>query len=649
MTTKELAKQLGLIRRSSKLSLKTKASCRPRSSQFFDYLIVIDFESTCWKDIKHYGQEIIEFPAVLLNTSHGEIESEFHTYVQPQEHPVLSDFCTELTGIKQQQVDDGVPLKICLSQFSTWIQKLQKEKHIIFPSVSPTPTTSEQKMCGFVTWSDWDLGVCLLYECRRKQLRKPDLLNSWIDLRLTYKLFYNRRPKGLNGALQDVGIEFSGREHSGLDDSRNTARLAWRMICDGCVMKITKSLDKATPNSSVRPGPSSVRQATAIAKEDEQDLKKGRNTEKPNDQLLAGNNQDCAKNLKDGPSHKTLINGISATLGNDNKYGLPARTSLGPVKYGSRIGVFSSTPLDHSPHGRSHVLMSTTVHTVNDVSDLDMDPCSDLSILADWEEAAVIEDSQHEGPGNVEEPDLIPVDSPSSAVVMLRNGHENPNRCQSKHSIGAAVVYRSPDTTIYNVHMKKPASNASGFKLPSALGNRLSGPSPSTGKTSKMSTLLDYFPKRKLASVSFYSPPKKLPFTIHEDGNRTLPVSRVLSNKVLSSTVNLNKTIGARKCDRITAPMCQCGRRAKKLTVSNIGPNHGRVFYSCSVRRRSDENGKGCNYFKWEDTLLKEKTPHTSASLSTSAISASSNRSMTSVGSSAVHKPFIKLRPSMRT
>lgn len=33
---------------------------------------------------------------------------------------------------------------------------------------------------------------------------------------------------------------------SGLDDSRNTARLAWRMICDGCVMKITKSLDKVS-------------------------------------------------------------------------------------------------------------------------------------------------------------------------------------------------------------------------------------------------------------------------------------------------------------------------------------------------------------------------------------------------------------------
>jgi len=37
---------------------------------------------------------------------------------------------------------------------------------------------------------DWDLGVCLHYETRRKQLRKPVELNSWIDLRATYRVGY---------------------------------------------------------------------------------------------------------------------------------------------------------------------------------------------------------------------------------------------------------------------------------------------------------------------------------------------------------------------------------------------------------------------------------------------------------------------------
>lgn len=35
---------------------------------------------------------------------------------------------------------------------------------------------------------DWDLGVCLQYECKRKQFHKPEVLNSWIDLRSTYRV-----------------------------------------------------------------------------------------------------------------------------------------------------------------------------------------------------------------------------------------------------------------------------------------------------------------------------------------------------------------------------------------------------------------------------------------------------------------------------
>lgn len=69
----------------------------------FDYVIVIDFESTCWdtKDKQSKWQnlaEIIEFPAVLLNLRTGKIEDEFHQYVMPVENPTLSEFCTKLTG-----------------------------------------------------------------------------------------------------------------------------------------------------------------------------------------------------------------------------------------------------------------------------------------------------------------------------------------------------------------------------------------------------------------------------------------------------------------------------------------------------------------------------------------------------------------------
>ncbi|KTF94892.1 hypothetical protein cypCar_00046003 [Cyprinus carpio] len=155
--------------------------------QRFSFLIIIDFESTCWREKSSCGQEIIEFPAVLLNVSNGEVESEFHSYVQPQEHPVLSAFCTELTGITQDQVDSAPPLHICLSRFTRWLHSLQQERGVVFETDSTGPAPSRHP-CAFVTWSDWDLGVCLLYECKRKQLSVPEALKSWIDLRATYRV-----------------------------------------------------------------------------------------------------------------------------------------------------------------------------------------------------------------------------------------------------------------------------------------------------------------------------------------------------------------------------------------------------------------------------------------------------------------------------
>lgn len=66
-----------------------------KSSDFFVFVL------SCFFFFFFFLCCTVEFPAVLLNTSSGEIESEFHRYVQPQEHTKLSEFCKELTGITQ--------------------------------------------------------------------------------------------------------------------------------------------------------------------------------------------------------------------------------------------------------------------------------------------------------------------------------------------------------------------------------------------------------------------------------------------------------------------------------------------------------------------------------------------------------------------
>ncbi|NWX40097.1 ERI2 exoribonuclease, partial [Steatornis caripensis] len=633
----------------------------------------------------------VEFPAVLLNTSTGEIESEFHTYVQPQEHPVLSEFCTELTGITQVQVDEGVPLNICLSQFLKWIQKIQEEKKIIFRSDFPSHSTSEAKPCTFVTWTDWDLGVCLQYECKRKQLRKPDILNSWIDLKATYRAFYNRKPKGLSGALQDLGIAFAGREHSGLDDSRNTARLAWRLICDGCVLKVTKSLDKAQPKSNV------ISRTLAINFPDRTPLGSNSRPETSTDgtcetNSLAEKNHDSIARIKINSNVQTEeqqttctdssadahvapssssrtelhVQAQSCLAASTDRFPVPlrqAQQSRSTVSTGIRQGLNHGQLLStarYSPpgHGSGLVLVSTTISSVT-ISNEDISTSSDcLSLLSDWEDVALIPESQYEQNSDCVQfkddsgTDTLTVSEEKTILKQLA-AMSSDNQSLEKTAVPVqpleSIVYKSPDTTVYNIGtIQKQTSNFSDFKLPSATVNAISAQSALTGNYSTPSDV----PKRKPTSPKTLPPAKKQSFAIYQEKtvsfDHSLPLRSSnlpkVSPVILNSTVNLNQSVRAVKNGKPTPPLCNCGRRAKKVYVSNAGPNHGKAFFCCPVGKHEGSK-KGCGYFKWEHALLKEKSNGVAlnADASTSLGTYASN-----LGNSSNRK-YLCLRPSMRT
>ena len=44
--------------------------------------------------------------------------------------------------------------------------------------------------------------------------------------------------------MAEMGLSFSGREHSGLDDAANTARLALRIAADGHLLRLTRDVEK---------------------------------------------------------------------------------------------------------------------------------------------------------------------------------------------------------------------------------------------------------------------------------------------------------------------------------------------------------------------------------------------------------------------
>lgn len=104
----------------------------------------------------------------------------------------------------------------------------------------PNSDNQRSKTCVFATWSDWDLGVCFQKECRRKQIPVARIFKKWIDIRALFKAYFSQPYLGLSGALSYLGMTFEGKQHCGLHDARNTARLVGKMIEEGVVLKLTR-------------------------------------------------------------------------------------------------------------------------------------------------------------------------------------------------------------------------------------------------------------------------------------------------------------------------------------------------------------------------------------------------------------------------
>ena len=191
--------------------------------QKFDFFLVLDFEATCEDDKVISPQEIIEFPCLKVCSKSLQIKSEFHKYVRPVHHPILTNFCTELTGINQDMVHDEEAFPEVLKAFTNWFE--------------------EEKLADysytFVTSGDWDLKTCLRKQCQTSNLPLPSCFNQWINIKKSYNQAKGFFPRSLNTMLKDLDLEFEGRPHSGIDDCRNIYRIVRALANNGFVFDNT--------------------------------------------------------------------------------------------------------------------------------------------------------------------------------------------------------------------------------------------------------------------------------------------------------------------------------------------------------------------------------------------------------------------------
>jgi len=208
-------------------SEKGNVSATDFKKQLYDYLLILDFEAV-WNTDEKWPPEIIEFPTVILNVQTLQIEGEFQKFLKPNINTKLNQYCIDVTGIQQEWVDKGISLEETLLQYDTWLR-------------SSGIVTDKQNVPTFamVTCGDWDLKTMLPTQCQRESIKSPDYLHNFINIKLLFAEFYKTKEKGMAGMLKDLGIELTGRHHSGIDDCRNISKIVKRMIQDGCLIKKT--------------------------------------------------------------------------------------------------------------------------------------------------------------------------------------------------------------------------------------------------------------------------------------------------------------------------------------------------------------------------------------------------------------------------
>ena len=165
--------------------------------------IIVDLEATCWEERK--GQnEIIEIGAVMVDES-GTIISEFEQFVKPILNPILSDFCTQLTSITQEQVDNAPNFPEAVQLFRDWIG-VGKDDYLL------------------CSWGFYDRSQ-FAHDCKIHGIDK-DWLKKHISVKHQHASLKGRaKGFGMKRALEEEGFALDGTHHRGIDDARNIAKI----------------------------------------------------------------------------------------------------------------------------------------------------------------------------------------------------------------------------------------------------------------------------------------------------------------------------------------------------------------------------------------------------------------------------------------
>lgn len=154
--------------------------------------------------------EIIQIGAVKLDSNY-QLTDRFSLNVRPELNQIMPHI-TNLTGIRQEDVDDAPLLKEAIDIFARWIEEGAEK---------------EGRKIRIYAWSNSDWRQ-FSGECRLKGLEVPSCFNRWMDFQRVYTRLMGlsrRSPLSLTNALGASEGTFSGSQHSAVADAENSASL----------------------------------------------------------------------------------------------------------------------------------------------------------------------------------------------------------------------------------------------------------------------------------------------------------------------------------------------------------------------------------------------------------------------------------------
>ncbi|MFG2478603.1 exonuclease domain-containing protein [Streptomyces fagopyri] len=167
-------------------------------------LNVIDVEATCWPGQPPPGavSEIIEIGLTVVDLRVGERVGRHRLLVRPA-RSVVSAFCTDLTGLTQDEVEQGV-------SFTDACRTLARDHRA--------------GMRAWASWGDYDRNQ-FVRQCRATGAVYPfGARHANVKTLFTEAHRLRGRP-GMAEALRVVGLPLEGRHHRGDDDAWNIAGL----------------------------------------------------------------------------------------------------------------------------------------------------------------------------------------------------------------------------------------------------------------------------------------------------------------------------------------------------------------------------------------------------------------------------------------